>query len=273
MSPKYLKQHQIIPKQICCKLKSYKNPAERLYYEGIENKKQREKELDDKWKAQHPFEPNLGHKRRQSSVSQISNTINYDKKSDKDIYVQRYFKNNYDEKTGQPLFKPVVNHYNPDVINRAYKTRYKQELEEKAREIDKRIQSVFKFFTSGGTMLRIQDLDCINFKNECIVLLKNVIINIIKSNNHLSYNDFVDLVLQENLLPDIDRTYEFIEARKNNKSARNIVQRSDSLLQCDSTYDKTIERVINDQNIKPTDNEKPIASNKIKLTKNYSRIA
>ena len=245
-----------------------------MYYEGIEQQKQRQKDLDDKWKANHPFQPNTASKRRQSSVSYQSGSVNYDKKSEHDVYVQRYLKHNFDEKTGQPLFKPVINPYKPEVVRKAYKVRYNQELEEKAKEVDKRIQSVFKFFTLGADVLRIQDLDCINLKNECIVLLKNVIVNIIKSNNHLTYNDFVDLVLRENLLPDIDRTYDFIEGRKiNGNKMKKVSKRNESVSRYDSDYDRVIEKVVNEQSANPfNDEEETIKSKRVRLTNNYARL-
>lgn len=258
---------------IYCELKSYKNTQERLYYEGLEQKRQKEKVFDDKWKAQHPFQPNLGLRKRPSSIIQNSNNSEYDKKSEKDMHVQRYIKNNYDEKTGQPLFKPVVNPYNPEVIKKAYQVRYKQELNDQAREVDKKIAAVFRFFTLGSDVLRIQDLDCINLKNECIVLLKNVIVNIIKSNNHLTYSDFVDLVLSENLMPDINRTYDFIEGRKVSGETRKISRRTDSLSAYDSNYDQMIHKVVSDQNVNSVNhNAETLNSKKIKLTKNYSKL-
>lgn len=212
-------------------------------------------------------------RKRQASTVQSTKSINYDKKSENDLYVQRYLKNNFDEKTGQPLFKPVINPYKPEVVQKAYQARFNQELEDKARVVDKRISAVFKFFTLGADVLRIQDLDCINLKNECIVLLKNVIINIIKSNNHLAYSDFVNLVLKENLLPDIERTYDFIEGRKVTGSTNKISRRTDSLSAYDSRYDQVVQKIAKDEEpVSFGGNQQTLKTNKLKLTKNYSKL-
>lgn len=230
--------------------------------------------MEDQWKAVHPFQPNLINTRRASSIVNDAKEREYNKRSGNDMHLQRYLKNNFDEKTGQPLYKPAVNPFKPQVIKKAYKARYNQEVADQAKEVDKRIAAVFRFFTLGSDVLKIQDLDCINLKNECIVLLKNVIINIIKSDNHLTYTNFVDLVLSENLLPDIERTYAFIEGRSITPEKHKANRKKDPVASYTSNYDTEIHKLMagHDHKANNGDDEVKVKHSKYKMTKNYAKL-
>ena len=200
--------------------------------------KARDANLETQWKQSHPFRPNVN---RISKSGERNTKSNIDFKSSKcNVAIERHLRNLYDLNTQQRLYEPKISQFDHNIIHKAYKVRYNKELEEKARAIDKRLYAVFRFFSLDKNIIKIQDLDLLYMKNECIIMLKEILIGIVRGKNSLNYSGFVDVILENNLLDAIDKTYEFIQGNKTASKSRKRVSK------CPNKSSKSYEHQIKD---------------------------
>jgi hypothetical protein len=122
-----------------------------------------------------------------------------------------FMKDRIDTFNEKPLFVPKINQYNPEVFKKAYESKVSNELNDKSRLLEKKLRCVFNYFALNKPILKIQEIDSINIRNECILLLKNIIICLIQSKNNLTFDEFVDLMIDKDLLTDIEHTYDFLK--------------------------------------------------------------
>lgn len=266
---RYKGQQILIPTY--SKFISYKDIGNRLFYEGLERKKEKEKELENQWKVKHPFRPSITSKRKSDDTEYHHKADIYSKTKQYHLAIRRHVQNNYDIETGHKLFTPQIYQYNADVIRKAYQARYNYELKEQAKIVDNRLVAVFRFFAFDRNTIKIQDLDLLYLKNECVILLRDILIKIIKSKNNLKYSDFVDVMLDNNLLPQVDKAYDFIQGKRIvSKSPIKIARgRSKST----TNYEQQIAKIVEKEIGKSTINVKsPDKSKSTRVTNTYSRF-
>ena len=161
-----------------------------------------------------------------------------EKKIDKKY--NNYIKNNYDEKSGQKLFIPKIRKLNKKVFIENQKNKIKSEIDKKSKNIEKKISSVFYFLSLNKNLIRIEKIDYFNLKNDCIILLKNIIIQIIKENRNLNLDDFLDLILEYNFLEEINLAYDFIEDKGKEIKKDKKMKDSDERFYITKNYQKLI---------------------------------
>ena len=245
---------------------SYKNANERLFYEGIDNQLSKEKEMNRQWKLKHPFQPNTEAKRSKSKKFPIERMMP-DRSKVTETRLKQHYKNNYDEKTGQRLFEPKINPYNEEVFREAYRNRYNSELNEKAKQMDKKIKKVFYFLSLNQDTIRVKNLDCLHIKNEFIVLFRDIMIEIIRGEDNLSYDDFIDFVLENEFLDDIERACEYIDKKdrsKPRKKSRNKPYKRQD-------YDTIVNKLAK-QEMGEKQRQQRSKSPSFKPTKNYAKL-
>lgn len=237
----------------------------------MEQQKTKEKELEVLWKSQHPFKPSVSPLRKSVNSNISERDDKHFKAKNIDIALQRHLKNTYDMETGQQFFVPRIASLKPEVIRKAYQARYDYELDDKARVVDKRLHAVFKFFSLGKPTIKIQDLDLLFLKNECIVLMRDLLLKLIQGKNNLSYSEFINTVLEGGLIPVIDKTYDYIKGKP--ISSKSPMKVSKSPKRTPTTYEKQITKAIQKEMSKstviPKQDEK---FKKARVTQNYTNL-
>lgn len=52
-------------------------------------------------------------------------------------------------------------------------------------------------------------------RNEVILLLTKIMISVIQSKNYLTFDEFVELIIEKNLLFDVEKAYDFLDKATN----------------------------------------------------------
>jgi len=129
----------------------------------------------------------------------------------------------------RPPFIPKINKYNPEVFRKAKEVKIAQEMRDQSKQLERKMKAVFNFFSLNQPVLRIQQFDSLNTRNECIVMFSNILIALIQSKNNLNFDEFVDLMVEKNLLSDVELAYDFLTDSVNpskKKERSNIASRT-----------------------------------------------
>jgi hypothetical protein len=110
----------------------------------------------------------------------------------------------------RPLFVPKINKFNPEVFRQAKEVKVAHDLKDQSKQIERKLRAVFNFFSLNQPVLRIQQFDSLNTRNECILMFSNIFIVLIQSKNNLTFDEFVDLMIEKNLLGDIEKAYNYL---------------------------------------------------------------
>ena len=208
---------------ICCEIKSYQNPQERLFYDGIEKSAEKQRMLQKKFKELYPFQPNMGKQVGQPKTLISEEKINElanPRRSRKESFIRLLNKERLEVAKERPLFVPKINKYNPEVFRQAKGVKIAQEIRDQSKQLERKMKTVFNFFSLNQPVLRIQQFDSLNTRNECILMFSNILIALIHSKNNLNFDEFVDLVVGKNLLSDIDQAYDYINESVNPSEKR-----------------------------------------------------
>ena len=76
------------------------------------------------------------------------------------------------------------------------------------------------FLSSGKKTISAADLNFRSIKNEHLLLFKDILLGVIRSEGRVSFNEFVDLVIANSLLPNIEEAFSFISKFNQDASAK-----------------------------------------------------
>ena len=238
-------------------LKSFKNAQERLFYTGIEQKKQRDEKNRQLFEEVHPFRPNFMKYSHELSTPlfltpEKIDAMSQPRKSPIKARLTGYLERRFDAETDQEFFTPVINKYDPKVFKKAYQAKLNQEINARSKNLDKKAKAVFNYLSFNRPVLSIRDFDSLNIKNECITLLKDVLIALINDKPEVDFEGFLDLMIDKNLLLEIESTYDFIkdkneEDQTNPKLRKLKKNESEITSQLQSAFDKNVRQVFKEQ--------------------------
>ncbi len=94
----------------------------------------------------------------------------------------------------------------------------------RAQEIEKKLRQVFNFLSYNQETIQLEKFDSINIKNELITVLGDVIIELIKSDNNLNYQQFVNLMIDKRKLEYINKAFELINGNVKTPAKKPLVK-------------------------------------------------
>lgn len=223
----------------------------------MEQIKRVQEESEQKFKKDHPFQPkthNFRHSLAESLVltpERISKMA-IPKTLPIDMRLTTYAKNRYDLKTDQEFFTPKINKYKPITMQQAYQAKVDSEFNVRSMALNKKTKAVFNFLSVNTPYLHIKQFDSLNIKNECITLLKEVIIVLIKENTEVDYDQFLNLMIENNLLFEIERAYDYICKKNDTYGSRSPLKtikrvESDITKSLYTEFDKNVRKVYKEE--------------------------
>lgn len=169
----------------------------RLYNLAAEHARERQKYLDARFAEIHPFQPNISPSLPTPPHELIGKLSTHSRDT---------------KLSSLPSFTPKINPVNPRVFEQARELRSEEELQSRSKVLRKKLLEVFTFLSQGRETLDISDIDSMTIRNELFLLLKDLMVEMIRSTSRLSFDQFVELVVRVKLLPKMEEVHAYLTA-------------------------------------------------------------
>lgn len=178
--------------------------------------------MEQMFQKQHPFKPTSS-RPSESPVPKSPMKMSADRlreisrprQQDTESRLRRYLSNRIDTVTSQPLFSPLVAKFDGKVFEKAAQAKFDDMLLQQSRLVDKKTRAVFNFLSFNQDILKLQDFDSLHIRAECITLLRDILLALIGHGMSVNYDQFLDLVLEKELVRSIESAYDFLFVQNN----------------------------------------------------------
>lgn len=189
----------------------YKTPQDRIFYKGIESIKKKEELSDIEFSRTHTFKPNPTKEVKAVVTQEDIDRLVYSYK-DKDIMLARKYHQhvNYDPVDGKKLYTPRVNK-SPGVKHK-YTLKEIDEWNAEMREFVSQLKQIFDFLDVGATgTLHGARIAYENIHPGLLEMLQDILMLVIKRQTNLTFQDFYELVLRNDLSHQVAEVFEILD--------------------------------------------------------------
>jgi hypothetical protein len=96
------------------------------------------------------------------------------------------------------------------VFEKAARARLEEALARRSKDVEKKARAVFLFLSLNQPVLDITTLDSLHLRNECIGLLRDVIVALVQQGTVVDFDAFLDLLVERELLQTVEEAYQFV---------------------------------------------------------------
>lgn len=204
---------------------------DKLFYQGIELQNKVRTKAELYFQEKHHFHPNLKNGKNKNRVLQgqldtkaieefYQRSVNQYMEKQMKLYEAQKLQETFDEKTSQMLFIPKVGTMQEAVhsLEKGKRAKVKDQIFEGMMKVCKHTRELFRFLDSEREgIIRLHSLDSKNHCFELTKILLPVYELVLGNRKDLRFEDFYQLLLDNDLLGDINKFGEFLEKElKNN---------------------------------------------------------